>query len=249
MTAPHVGISDEELHAFVDGELDPQRTAQIEALLDDQSAAAEAVQGIRAQKARLHLAFDRVLAEPVPNRLIAANPPRPRTWRFAAALAWLSIGVAIGWGVRDAHVEPQHIVLPRQAAIAHAAFTPEVRHPVEVSVAEEAHLVAWLSKRLGARVRAPKLGDLGYELLGGRLLPESGRPGAQFMYQDATGKRLTLYVSTDVDNRDTAFRYATEGKVHVFYWIDQHLGYALSGEIEKPEMLRIARRVYEQLNP
>jgi anti-sigma factor RsiW len=249
MTTAHNAISDEELHAFVDGELDPKRAAQIEALLADEAVVAEAVQGIRTQNARLHLAFDGVLDEPVPNRLIAAKPRQPHIWRAAAALAWLAVGAAIGWGVRDARVEPQHIVLPRQAAIAHAAFTPEVRHPVEVSAAEEAHLVAWLSKRLGARVRAPKLGDLGYELLGGRLLPEAGRPGAQFMYQDATGKRLTLYVSTDVDNRDTAFRYATEGRVHVFYWIDQHLGYALSGEIEKTEMLRIARRVYEQLNP
>lgn len=249
MTTASHAISEEELHAFVDGELDPKRAAQIEALLADEARAAEAVQGIRAQKARLHLAFDSVLDEPVPPYLASVRATQPRLLRIAAVFAWIALGVAIGWGVRDVRVEPQHIVLPRQAAIAHVAFTPEVRHPVEVSAAEEAHLVAWLSKRLGAKVRAPKLGELGYELLGGRLLPEAGRPGAQFMYQDAVGKRLTLYVSTDVDNRDTAFRYATEGRVHVFYWIDQHLGYALSGEIEKAEMLRIARRVYEQLNP
>lgn len=249
MTTANHAIGEEELHAFVDGELDPKRTAQIEALLVEELGTAEAVQSIRAQKARLHLAFDGVLDEPVPAFLASAKPARPRLLRMAAVVAWIGLGIVIGWGIRDVRVEPQHIVLPRQAAIAHVAFTPEVRHPVEVSAAEEVHLVAWLSKRLGAKVRAPKLGELGYELLGGRLLPEAGRPGAQFMYQDATGKRLTLYVSTDVDNRDTAFRYATEGRVHVFYWIDQHLGYALSGEIEKAEMLRIARRVYEQLNP
>lgn len=242
-------ISEEELHAYVDGELDPERAAQIEAALVHDTAAAEAVQGLRDQKARLHLAFDAVLDEPVPNRLAAARPAQPRMLRLAAAVAWIAVGASIGWFVRDTRVESRHVVLPRQAAVAHAAFTPEVRHPVEVPAAEEAHLVAWLSKRLGARVRAPKLGDLGYELLGGRLLPEAGRPGAQFMYQDATGRRLTLYVSTDVGNRDTAFRYTTEGSVHVFYWIDQHLGYALSGEIEKSEMLRVARRVYEQLDP
>jgi anti-sigma factor RsiW len=69
------------------------------------------------------------------------------------------------------------------------------------------------------------------------------------MYQDAGGRRLTLYVSTDVDNRDTAFRYINEGGLHVFYWVDRTLGYALSGELDKQEMLRVARAVYEQLNP
>lgn len=93
------------------------------------------------------------------------------------------------------------------------------------------------------------MNKLGYELLGGRLLPEPGRPGAQFMYQDATGKRLTLYVSTDVTNRDTAFCYASDGGLHVFYWIDRQFGYALSGDLDKNEILRVARAVYEQLNP
>src|SRR5690606_11065389 len=106
-----------------------------------------------------------------------------------------------------------------------------------------------LSKRLGTRIRVPKLDAHGFELLGGRLLPEAARPGAQFMYQDAAGRRLTLYLSTDVANRDSAFRYSREGRVHVFYWIDREVGYALSGELEKAEMLAVARTVYEQLNP
>ena len=35
----------------------------------------------------------------------------------------------------------------------------------------------------------------------------------------------------------------------VFYWVDQKLGYALSGEIEKAELARVANAVYTQLNP
>lgn len=242
-------IRDDEIHAYVDGELDAQRAAAVEAQSALDPAVAESIQSIRSQNARLHLAYDAVLAEPVPMRLGALQAPALRLRRFAAVLAWMTLGGTVGWFVRDASMEPQHVVLPRQAAVAHVAFTPEVRHPVEVTAAEEAHLVAWLSKRLGAKVKAPKLGAFGFELLGGRLLPESGRPGAQFMYQDAAGKRLTLYVSTDVTNRDTAFRHTTENGVQVFYWIDQHLGYALSGDLPRAEMLRVARSVYEQLNP
>jgi anti-sigma factor RsiW len=75
-------------------------------------------------------------------------------------------------------------------------------------------------------------------------------PVAQFMYQDTRGQRLTLYVRTDAsDNRETAFRFAQEGKVGVFYWLDGKLGYALSGEIAKSDLMRVADSVYRQLNP
>ena len=70
------------------------------------------------------------------------------------------------------------------------------------------------------------------------------------MYQDKNGQRLTLYVKTDVKaQRETAFRFAQEGNVSVFYWIDNRLSYALTGELRKDDLLRIANVVYEKLNP
>jgi anti-sigma factor RsiW len=70
------------------------------------------------------------------------------------------------------------------------------------------------------------------------------------MYQDPAGKRLTLYVSKP--NRSdsmSAFRYAQEGPVAVFYWIDRECGYALSGELDRPTLTRVATAVYKQLEP
>jgi anti-sigma factor RsiW len=134
--------------------------------------------------------------------------------------------------------------------VAHAVYSPEVRHPVEVGAEQEAHLVAWLSKRLGTSLRIPQLSGIGYSLVGGRLLPGERAPVAQFMYQDAQGQRLTLYVRTNGEQtRETAFRFAQDGSVRVFYWIDRGLGLALSGEIGKDELLRVATAVYQQLNP
>ena len=52
-----------------------------------------------------------------------------------------------------------------------------------------------------------------------------------------------------MQNRETAFRSAREGDLHIFYWIDRTLGYALAGDVGKDQMLRLARVVYEQLNP
>lgn len=42
------------------------------------------------------------------------------------------------------------------AAVAYAVYSPEKRHPVEVGADQEQHLVNWLSKRLGAILKAPQ---------------------------------------------------------------------------------------------
>ncbi|HUX25838.1 MAG TPA: anti-sigma factor, partial [Burkholderiales bacterium] len=90
----------------------------------------------------------------------------------------------------------------------------------------------------------------GFELVGGRLLPGSTGPVAQFMYQNAKGKRITLYVSRrQAGPRDTAFRFSQEDNISVFYWIDGTLGYALSAEMPRSRLLTVATAVYKQLRP
>ena len=86
-------------------------------------------------------------------------------------------------------------------------------------------------------------------LVGGRLLPGDNGPVALFMYQNQNGRRLTLYVRTEATrNRETAFRYARENNVGVFYWIDREVGYALaSADLNKDELLKLANLVYKQL--
>jgi anti-sigma factor RsiW len=248
-------ISEQELHAYADGRLDAERRLEVEAWLNDHPEMRQAVAEWRLQGERLHRAFDPVLDEPVPARLMetARTARRTPTLRLAAAVAWLAVGGVIGYAVRGTlpAAAPQATAsLPRQAALAHAVFSPEVRHPVEVSAAEETHLVAWLSKRLGAELKPPRLTAQGFDLVGGRLLSGEAGPVAQFMYQDARGQRLTLYVQRDAqDSRETAFRYARENGIGVFYWLDGRFGYALSGEMDKPDLLRIATAVYQQLNP
>lgn len=211
---------------------------------------------MKALSRALHQLYDPVLDEPVPARLHA----RPRRWRAAAlAAGWVALGlcagVLAGWQLHAwrASVPPQAEVpgFVKRAAVAHAVYSPEVRHPVEVGADQEAHLVAWLSKRLGAQVRAPKLEAIGYSLVGGRLLPGENGPVAHFMYQTEKGRRITLYVRTNAaENRETAFRYASEGNVNVFYWIDRKLGYALSSaDLGREDLMKVANAVYQQLNP
>jgi len=270
-------ISEVDLHAIVDGQVPASGMADMEAWLREHPQDAERVAQYRRQNAALHRAYDGILEEPQPvglDALVQRTRLRPAPpfagWRNAAVLACVAvgcglIGVAGGWILHDryaahgssagnARSTPAAVpAFARQAALAHAVYSPEVRHPVEVGADQEAHLVAWLSKRLGTSLRVPHLGEQGYSLVGGRLLPghpDDRSPVAQFMYQDAKGLRLTLYVRADTSEaRETAFLFAQEKNVGVFYWVDQELGYAVSGEVEKAELLRVANAVYKQLNP
>ncbi len=246
-------VQENDLHAYVDGQLDSARMAEVEAYLAAHPAEAERIQTYQQQNNMLHALFDPVAAEPVPLTMHPAA--RRRTFmpvmRYAAVALWMVLGGVAGWLIHgeDTATPAYMASLPHQAAIAHVVYTPEVLHPVEVGADQEAHLVKWLSKRLNADVHAPHLTEAGYQLVGGRLLPGTDGPAAQFMYQDTKGKRLTLYVRIQVkDMRETAFRFEQEGKVGVFYWVDGPVGYALSGELAKPDLLSVANVVYHQLN-
>ena len=145
----------------------------------------------------------------------------------------------------------------QRAAVAHAVYSPDVRRAVEVGADHEDQLVAWLSKRMGAPMKPPHLQTLGYALDGGRLLPGDRGPVAQFMYHDSAGAKLTLYVSNEVakagpglpggKNGETAFRFAREGQVNVFYWVNGPFGYAISADADKAELARVSGEVYRQL--
>jgi anti-sigma factor RsiW len=247
----HTPVTEIELHAYLDGRLDAARCTAVESYLATNPDEAERARAYAHQKVQLHALFDSTLEEPVPE--VLRTQPMRRTanpLRYAALLAAAVIGGVLGWALRGEESLIITTSLPQQAALAHVVYAPDVLHPVEVSAREETHLVSWLSKRLGAPLHAPHLSDAGYELVGGRLLPGEAGPAAQFMYQDVRGNRLTLYIRTTANgNYETAFRYAQEDKVGVFYWVDGPFGYALSGELARAQLLQVAESVYRALNP
>jgi anti-sigma factor RsiW len=281
--SPELPVGEQELHALVDGELTPERAAEVWAAVSSDPERAAKAAAYRQQNALLRAELDRILDEPVPGRLLdvasgakpgasartvgggaAATVPRTPAWRVfpmhaapgwrrwalaASLLASLGVGAVAGWIGRGQVIVQAGVPVnfASEAAVIHAVYSREQRHPVEVWAAEEDHLVAWLSKRLGEPLKAPNLHEFGFSLVGGRLVANNRQPTAMFMYQNADNQRITLVARRNPDSDDTAFRYAVEDGVGVFYWIDQECGYAISGEIDKGQMLAIARSVYGQL--
>ena len=276
---PDIPVTEAELHAWADRQLSAERRAEVAAWLARRPDEAARVRAWDDQKRQLRGLFDPVLDEDVPSGL-RRGARRPAAWRrqpvlaaAASVLLALAAGGA-GWVLRGAHdgalasaARPAADHFADQAAVAHAVYVPELKRPVEVDGAHEEQLVTWLSRRMGAPMKAPHLQSLGYALEGGRLLPGDRGPVAQFMYRDDAGRRLTVYVSNekpaaatagrssadlragDAPRTDTAFRFASEGPVNVFWWMDGPFRYAITAAADRAALTQVSAEVYRQLAP
>lgn len=241
-----------EINAYVDGELGPEAQAHVERHLGAEAEDARRVSDYRAIGEALHALYDPVMAEPIPARLLAATE-RPRSavlvWsmRIAAVLALLLVGGTGGWLLRQSTSdrEAPQIALARLAIEAHRLYAVEVRHPVEVAAGEEAHMTAWLSRRLGKPIKPPALAGAGFRLVGGRLLPADDKPAAQFMYENAGGQRLTLYFAVAAGG-DASYRYVQDGGTQALFWYIDGFGCALTGEFQRQDLMAVAREIYRQ---
>jgi anti-sigma factor RsiW len=246
-------VTDDELHAYVDGELPADRRNAVERWLATHPDDAARVAAWRAQAELIRVRYGGVARNPVPVRLDLdrlARAERKWTWLAAASivLAFL-VGGATGWfgrGVLGTTV-PAAQTVTAEALEAHKLYIAEVRHPIEVP-AEASHLVPWLSRRVGSTLRAPDLGAFGLKLMGGRLLPwQPGKPAAMLMYESASGERYTLYCARTAAP-ETALHYNVAGQVAAVYWGDGDLGFVVSGPADREKLLKIAQAAYEQLD-
>lgn len=244
-------FSESELQAYVDGKLNLARSKKIMRYLEQYPEEAERIATFKQQNSLLQTLYGQT-DEKITQRVTASyKKNRKKTFSllsYAASAAWLLLGVFIGWGFNNSPVPEQQFSfnLPQHAMVAHTVFTPEVMHPVEVKADQEAHLVKWLSKRLKRKLITPNLNPLGYSLVGGRLLPAQVGPAAQFMYENNTGDRLTLYVIAQ-STKDTAFQFLENNNIKVFSWNDTNIGFAIVGSIDKQHLLKAATMIYDEL--
>jgi anti-sigma factor RsiW len=272
------GIHEADLHAYADGQLAGASRAAVEAYLAQHPDAAAQVAAWRRQADALHGALDPVLNEPVPLAALPAGlhgdgrrdaaRPRPR-WAMALAATCTSVmlltaGGALGWLAHGRLGGSTLVLAPgerfaREALATHAVYAPEMRHPVEVAATEEAHLIAWLSRRLGTALQVPDLRAQGFHLIGGRLGVAEGGPSAILMYEADDGTRLSLQLRRMAQGTpDTGFRVERmtgqgarrpapgRDPMMAFYWIDRDLGFALAGPLERARLLTLAQVVYQQ---
>jgi len=251
-------VCEADLHAYADGFLDDAERRRVEEHLAENPDMARMVADWQAQNDGLKNAFAPYAVSRISDlQLIAgiegrSKPAVYRRLATAAAAAFIFVlgGLSGHFGPMALETPPTAMeALPQEARNAYLIYASEVRHPVEVFADQEAHLASWLGKRLSiADLHIPNLQSIGFKLVGGRLLPVADKPGALFMYEDKTGRRVTVLVGRNEENWTTSFRFASANGVETFYWIDGDLGYAVTGDIPRELLQAIAEECYRQFD-
>lgn len=249
-------VGEKDILAYVDGGLDRERRTAVEAHLAAHPGDAETAAAWRRQNEAIRELYHHIAEEPVPARLSVERirnrrqPDRGRWWRMAAAIVLCLIAGGFGgWygrgATRPAAVAQKALV--DDAVAAHSLYASEVVHPVEVRASDKDHLAAWLSKRLDRHLAVPDLKAEGFRLVGGRLLPAGDKPAAQFMYENDSGRRVTLYIVPMANGRETSFRFARLDHLETFFWRDEAISCALVGDLPRKQLHDLALQTYRQL--
>jgi anti-sigma factor RsiW len=247
MTMPEIG--EDELQAFVDGELPRDRSIEVLAHLGHHPDEIQRLAQYALQKDELRRSIDALNLpddDPATLRLqqaLARRLSRPdhAVWlRRAAATALL---LATGWtshSLYQAWLEHQLPALVVEAAQAHEVFGDDIQRPVELTAASQTEMVAWFSRHLGESIAIPSLRAIGLRLVGGRLLPGEDSPIAQLIYEDSAHRRLTLCLSAEPSAAEPVIELVEVEGLTAGYWQDGEVAYALVAHTPDLQLVAIA---------
>src|SRR6476469_6533783 len=249
-------VTEDELHAYIDGELPGDRKEAVASWLAAHPEPAALVASWRAQAESIRARYGAAAEEPVPERLkldqvLKQDRANGRSWAAmaaAAAVVAFIVGGTAGWMARGASAAAPtgFDVFASEALDAYKLYVVEVRHPVEVPGNERTHMTQWLSKRLGEDLRVPDLQSIGLKLVGGRLLPGPTGAAAFYMYESPSGERFTIYCAK-ASAPASAFRYTAGERAAAFYWADGKVAYVVSGPADRDKLEKVAKAAYEQM--
>ena len=250
----HRPITEDDLHAYVDGALEPEREAEVAAYLEAHPNVARRVSAVSDQRDLLRKALAPIADEPLPPQLnlsgmIETRRRRPSPiWWAVAALLMLSIGGLGGWVMRgNLQGSPGGLAaLAQEAAYSYSVYAPDRVRPVEMRATDSAQLVQWVSNRLKQPVTLPDLTGSGYRLMGGRLIATSHGPAAMFMYDDDRGNRLVVLTRPMISEQNAPMAPHSGGDVSGFAWAEGGMGYSLVGQAAAESLRPIANEVRKQ---
>jgi len=243
------GISSEELHAFIDDELDDPRRAEIEALVARDTALSARVAEFRKDKADLAEAYAGLIERPLPEAWLAmieksTKKPRmhisPPAWAaIAAAFAVLVLGTI---AYRQAAAPKKDDIIAEALAARNDAIAPRVAEAVETGTGPTVRDKE-VSVALKMRVKAPDLSKLGYRLA--RLQIYDDVPGGhavELVYRGSQDRYFTLYLRHSTS--EPRFDQFEDGGIRVCIWQDDVLGAVMVGKMSAAEMQRLASLAY-----
>lgn len=246
-------ISEEELSAFIDGELDAEARTAVEASLAANAVLAGHAAQLESDKRRLKDIYGPLAARPLPEnwRVRIESRTQPSWSRLSygtiaavAATLLVAAGLFSLWpqgpdsGGHDVIAEALNV---RSDAV-HPAAVIDIVSPQEASTA--------VSNALHVRFEAPDYSHLGYALK--RVQIYAGAPGArpvELVYRNAQMRDVTLYVRRPVhalpaNAQAIPVQMLPKGDLYVCAWQGETLDAVVAGKMSGREMLRVASASY-----
>ena len=245
--------SDEELHAFIDGEMAADHARAFADLVAVSPRLTELVERYRADKDLIAHVFGPLIDQPLPAALVEAAKgrgsvarfnPRRTFYRAAMALAATIAIVLIGYPVIT------RITTDPLVAEALAARSGAVRPDGEISpgaVADAAARDRFADATLSVPIKVPDLEKDGYVLAAVTAYPESGqRHALQLTYRGRDGTTFTMFLRPS--KGPDRFQLSRRAGLQVCVWQDDALSVVMLGTMPTRDMLRVATATYADLN-
>jgi anti-sigma factor RsiW len=255
--------SNEELTAFIDGELGPEEAARIEAMVEADEAVAERLEFLARASLPYQQAFaplldaaPRAKLEAMLSAIPAARPARPAAFMsrrgFLGALAAsvvagiavdrAVIGLGTGLSGKDENSEWRAVV-----AEYISLYTPETLAgpvpPRDVQAAQLASLDGDLRLQLSPEQVA--LPDIDFKRA--QILQYDGKPLAQIAYLDPeTGPMALCIVKSDAGRK--APDLESRKGLNVIYWSNETHAFMLIGRIPADRMKELGEDVRRRLS-
>lgn len=263
-------VSENDLHAYVDGELTPARRAAIETYLACNVDARLRVDDYRRQNIALHELFDRHAAELVlltgldddepsfPRR--ATNADKASSFKLRNVRVALLLVVVYALASLPNIFTPSRDLLP--TALTGAKTENQIAAAHDVAPAETLNDVQSLDRTARPRrlkvafpVAPPPFPEIeipGFRKVDERKLSRTGTTARQTVFQDDEGSEIELYVShtaqgrAKAENKDTPFTLLGSGSDAKIYWESTSFAFLLVGHLNDRRFVDIAVDVLDQ---
>ena len=252
------GDREADLHAYIDGELDPQRRLAFEAFLASHPAVAARLHDYLHQREALRQGFAQMLGD-TPRQtesLIGRLYGRLRLERAVRRFGPLAAAVLllVGGANVAALIHQQKTALhgvpafADQAAEMHATAVSQSLAFSDLTPADLTAMAQGLPHRLGSvTVNLPNLEPNLLTLVRATMVPLNNGIGLQFVYRERDGEMLTLLVVAEDPVDDKGLHAVEQRGLQLVYWRNGATAYTLAGSPSDSDLLVVAKKMADSV--
>jgi anti-sigma factor RsiW len=246
-------LTDEDLSAFIDGELDEARDLAVVAAIAASPELSARVERLILDKDMIARVYGPLIELPIPDemrRMVTGHRLQPKAIgsprRFlpaAMALAAAIVAAVFAYPMLTRDSDP----LVAEALAIRAGQVHAERQFTDSDLSAEATRDGLVQAALAVPVKVPDLEKAGYRLVGISAYPDKGgRKALQLSYRGRDGVLFTMFM------RQTAggdrFELSSRRNMQICVWQNDDLSVVMLGEMPAHEMLKVATATYADLN-